>query len=360
LITDSAGLERFLVASKEAERIALDTEADSLHCYFEKLCLVQIALPGYSELLDPLCGVDLPRFFEALRDKEVVFHGADYDLRLLQRHGDFNPASIFDTMLAARLCGETHVGLAALVKKYFGVELSKASQKANWAQRPLSQDMIHYALSDVHYLLDLADILRNRLAELGRTDWLAEWVERTIYAVRNPKEKDPDSRWRIAGAYRLPAREQAVLRSLWHWRDAEARMWNRPPFYVMANSDLLRIAELAVAGRPFSTPHFSKARRKRFEQALNQALALPEEQWPVVERSERPRPNPDFSRRFDEFKQRRDRAARMHSLEPSLIASKAALELLAGYGDDSALMQWQKRLLELTPEDLVTNGGKSA
>lgn len=355
MITDNPGLERFLVASRETNRIALDTEADSLHCYFEKLCLVQIALPGYSELLDPLAGVDLEKFFTALAEKEVVFHGADYDLRLLARHGEFQPASIFDTMLAARLCGEPHVGLAALVKKFFSVELSKASQKANWAQRPLSQQMIHYALSDVHHLLELASILRGKLEELGRMEWLREWIGRVEFAARNPKEKDPESKWKITGAFRLRPHEQAVLRSLWHWRDAEARMWDRPPFYVMSNSDLLRISELAVAGKPFSTPRFPRARRDRFEKTLDHALALPEDQWPVNERGTRPKPNPDFGRRFDEFKRRRDRAARELSLEPALVAPKAALEALAGSGDDSSLMNWQKDLLRLSPDDFPKN-----
>ncbi len=349
MITDAPGLERFLDAARSIERIALDTEADSLHCYFEKLCLIQIAMPGYAELLDPLVGVDLQKFFAALTDKEVVFHGADYDLRLLYRHGDFAPARLFDTMLAARLSGESAVGLAALVQKFFGVELSKASQKANWGQRPLSQQMIHYALNDVHHLLDLASILDEKLRTLGRREWLDESIARMIQAARNPREKDPDQLWRIAGASKLAPREQAVLRSLWHWRDEEARGWDRPPFFVMSNSDLLRIAEKAVAGAPFSTPRFPGARRERFETNLQQALAIPPNAWPVREKTRRPKGNPEFGRNFDRIKARRDAIARDLGLDPSIIAPKAALEQFAGQGDSSSLMNWQCRLLEIPP-----------
>ncbi len=350
MITDSPGLDRFLDAAQAVDRLALDTEADSLHCYFEKLCLIQIAMPGYAELLDPLANVDLKKFFAGLATKEVVFHGADYDLRLLYRQGDFAPARIFDTMLAARLCGEEQVGLAALVQKFFSIELSKASQKANWGQRPLSQQMIHYALNDVRHLLDLAEILRQRLEELGRLSWLEEWIERVAQSARNPREKDPDQLWRIAGAAKLAPREQAVLRSLWHWRDAEARAWDRPPFFVMSNSDLLRIAEKAVAGEPFSTPRFPRSRRERFEANLQHALSIPPNAWPQRPKHVRPKGNPDFGRNFDRLKSRRDAVARELQLEPSIIAPKAALEQIAGNGDTSILMRWQRELLQLPLE----------
>lgn len=350
MITDSPGLDRFLDAARSVERLALDTEADSLHCYFEKLCLIQIAMPGYAELLDPLAGVELPKFFECLGQKEVVFHGADYDLRLLNRHGNFAPGKIFDTMLAARLAGESQVGLAALVQKYFGVELSKASQKANWGQRPLSQQMIHYALNDVHHLLDLASILQEKLMQLGRMSWLEEWIERMVQAARNPREKDPDQLWRIPGAAKLAPREQAVLRSLWFWRDAEAQAWDRPPFFVLSNSDLLRIAEKAVAGEPFSTPRFPSARRERFEINLQHALAIPPNAWPTRPKHVRPKSNPDFGSNFDRIKSRRDAVARELGLEPSIIAPKAALEQIAGNGDASSLMSWQCELLQISRE----------
>lgn len=349
MITDIAGLHRFFDVSRDTPRIALDTEADSLHCYFEKLCLIQIATPDYSELLDPLSAVPLPLFFDSLADKEVVFHGADYDLRMLSRHGDFHPAKIFDTMLAARLAGEEQVGLAALVKKYFGVELSKTSQKANWALRPLSEQMISYALSDVHFLLGLADQLKERLEKESRLDWLQEWIERMVFSAKNPREKDPEQRWRITGSSKLSPREQAVLREIWIWRDEESRKWDRPPFYVMSNSDILRIAECSVAALPFSTPRFPKPRRESFELALEKALAIPEADWPVTERKPRPKPDPHFSSRFDRLKNKRDAVAKKLGLEASIIAPKAALESVAANETSDALMRWQRDLLTLPP-----------
>ena len=347
MITDPPGLSRFLEVTRDVPRLALDTEADSLHCYFEKLCLIQIATPDFSELLDPLTSVSLEDFFRSLDTKEVVFHGADYDLRLLNRHGHFAPAKIFDTMLAGRLAGEGQVGLAALVQKYFGVELSKASQKANWALRPLPQQMLTYALADVEFLLELADRLQARLEEKGRLGWLEEWIDRMISAARQVKEKDPEQRWRITGVARLSPRAQAVARALWFWRDEESRRWDRPPFYVISNSDILRIAEQSVEGKPFSTPRFPKVRRENFEQTLESALKIPAEHWPVTERRPRPKFDPHFSKRFEDIKNRRDRVARELELEPALIAPKAALEAYAAAGETNLLMNWQRTLLDL-------------
>ena len=129
-------------------RIAVDTEADSLHCYFEKLCLIQVSVPGYDCLIDPLAGFPLDPLFAACDGKEIILHGADYDLRLMRRVGYPGPTRVFDTMIGARLCGIPEFSLAALIKKYFDVQVTKASQKANWARRPLSQQMADYAIND--------------------------------------------------------------------------------------------------------------------------------------------------------------------------------------------------------------------
>ena len=106
---------------QNADWIAVDTEADSLHAYPEKLCLIQISATDLNELVDPLASVDLRPLFDVLRRHELIFHAADYDLRLLRRGFDFMPNQIFDTMEAARLLGQREFGLTHLVKKYLDV-----------------------------------------------------------------------------------------------------------------------------------------------------------------------------------------------------------------------------------------------
>ena len=146
-----------------------------------------------------------------LGQKELILHGADYDLRLMRRLGFQPPAKIFDTMIAARLCGVEEFSLAALLKRHFGLEIPKASQKANWAKRPLSPVMLDYAINDTKHLHKLAEIYENELRQLGRFEWFEQSCERAIRATENNKEKDADSAWRIAGSGSLRGRAAALL-----------------------------------------------------------------------------------------------------------------------------------------------------
>ena len=137
VIATDAALTTLLAAISPHVRIAIDTEADSLHCYREKLCLLQMSLTDADFVIDPLALRDLERLCAVLKQKEIVLHGADFDLRLLRRSLGLVPEQVFDTVIAARLLGQRQFSLAALVQRYFAVELPKGSQKANWAQRPL-------------------------------------------------------------------------------------------------------------------------------------------------------------------------------------------------------------------------------
>ncbi|MGH7988991.1 MAG: ribonuclease D, partial [Limisphaerales bacterium] len=174
MIDTDAKLAALLPALKSAAWLAVDTEADSLHAYPEKVCLVQISIAGGNELVDPLAQMNLDPLFGVFNAHELIFHAADYDLRLLEKHHKFIPSAIFDTMLAARLLGERQFGLSALVEKFLGVKLDKGSQKADWARRPLTEKMEIYARNDTYYLKPLADKLKSELAAKNRLAWHQE------------------------------------------------------------------------------------------------------------------------------------------------------------------------------------------
>jgi len=349
LIADRPGLDALIERLSPLPTVALDTEADSLHCYFEKLCLIQLATPRENLLVDPLAGLPLQPLFDVLKNKRVVLHGADYDLRLFRRSGEFEVADIFDTMIAARLSGQSALGLAALVEKYFGVQLSKASQKANWALRPLPERMVSYALNDTRYLLDLAEILDGELRRLGRWEWFAQSRDRMVASTREVRPRDEEVIWRITGSSRLSPRAQSILRVLWFWRDVEAREWDRPPFHVVGNADLLNLADRAAHGEPFQVPRMPNRRRKSFDVALALALQVPESEWPVIERTRRRRVSKEEIRRLDELRKIRDRVAAEIDLEASIIAPKSGLEAVARDPGSDALMDWQRGLLGLAP-----------
>ncbi|NBV85491.1 MAG: ribonuclease D [Verrucomicrobia bacterium] len=330
-------------------RIALDTEADSLHCYFDKLCLIQISIPGHNFLIDPLAGISLNPLFEALEGKTVIIHSADYDLRLLRRCNFTGPTLLFDTMIAARLCGATEFGLAALLHQHFGVTLAKASQKANWARRPLPAEMLHYAVNDTLNLLTLSQIQEARLRELGRYEWFEQMCEKAIRSASVIRERDPDTLWRISGYADLSRRGSAVLRALWYWRDSEAQAVDKPAFHIASNDHLLEFAGQFDKGHTPDTRHIKGSRRTRLLQSAEEALLLPEDDWPKILRKPRLRTTQEQEARFKDLRRIRDSAGAGLNLDPTLIASKATLEQLSRNEAPAleSIMPWQRQLLRL-------------
>ncbi len=349
LISTAEGLARILPLLGEHARIAIDTEADSLHCYYEKLCLIQISAGGEDLLVDPLAGFSLTPLFETLDGKELIFHGADYDLRLLRRVGYGGPARIFDTMIAARLCSIPEFSLAALIERYFGVKLAKASQKANWALRPLPPVMAEYAVKDTHYLHELVDIFTAELRRLERWEWFEQSCERAIRLTATSKERDAEEVWRISGSGLLRGRTAAILRELWRWRDDEARALDKPAFHILHNEQLINAACRIDQGEPAEPYHLRGSRLRRFQEAAARAMMMSPNDWPIFVRTHTPRPTKEEEARFRALKATRDAAASTLNLDPALIAPKATLEQIAS--DEAAgvekLMPWQRSLLGL-------------
>jgi ribonuclease D len=344
-------LAAFLPKLRAAEWVSLDTEADSLHAYPEKVCLIQISIVDEDRLVDPLCPIKLDPLLDALNAHELIMHGADYDLRLLEKHHEFIPSSIFDTMLAARLLGERQFGLSALVEKFLGVKLDKGSQKANWAQRPLTERMEKYARADTHYLKELADKLRSELAARKRLAWHSESCTRLIEYCTRPQTVDEDAVWRIKGSTRLSRAALAVLRELWRWREGEAVKANRPPFFVLNHETLVEIATAAAAERPIDKllpPHMSPRRRSGAHVAVKTGLAVPADAQPEIHRRHYERPNEAEFKRFRELEKIRDANANELGIDSTLIASRPTLGELARDWDANAplLMNWQRELLK--------------
>jgi ribonuclease D len=300
-------------------------------------------------LVDTLAGFDLAPLAAAFAEKELVLQGADFDLRLMRRSFGFVPARVFDTVIAARLLGIREFSLAALVQQFFGVQLPKGSQKADWAQRPLPPRMAEYAMNDTHYLLPLAEKLERELAESGRLDWFRESCQRAIGQANVQRERDEDEVWRIAGAGTLRGRPAAILRALWYWRDREARAADRPPFHILQNQQLIASATSFDAGEVPDFHHFSPRRRREFLAAAKEALELPEREWPETRRGIRLRPTAAMERRTTELRRQRDHKAAQLKIEPAFIAPRNALEAIARDENqkERLLVGWQRTLLGL-------------
>lgn len=343
-------LESYLPTLRQAAWIAVDTEADSLHAYPEKVCLIQISTVAGDKLIDPLAGFSIEPLLEALSGRELLMHGADYDLRLLRKHHEFVPSSIFDTMLAARLLGVRQFSLGNLVEHYLGVKLEKGSQKANWALRPLTERMEHYARNDTHYLKPLADRLKEELESKGRLAWQEESCARLIADSAQQRPTDMDSVWRVKGSHALGRPALAILRELWQWRETEAVAANKPPFFILSHDSLVDIAAAAATGRPiepFLPKHLSERRRSALMKAVARGLGVAPDEHPKILRHIGRRPTESERRRTADLQKRRDAHAAQLGLDPTLIASRATLSELAYDWEKNAaeLMNWQRELL---------------
>jgi ribonuclease D len=301
-------------------------------------------------LVDPLAGLPLGPLFDLLQHRELILHGADYDLRLLGRTFRFVPACIFDTMLAARLLGDSQFGLGHLVAKHLNVTLEKGPQTADWARRPLTERMETYARNDVRYLQPLADILRAQLKQTGRLEWLRESCARLVGECAQTTPRDPDLVWRLPGSDRLGRPALAVLRELWRWREKEAIRRNRPPFFVLSHDALVALADTAARAQPVEPlfpRRFPPHARLQVLGVIAHGLALQASRQPLPRRPVRHRVTEAEKRRAAALKQRRDHRARELGIDPTLIASRATLLTLArdGTEPDRVLLGWQRALL---------------
>ncbi len=347
MISSATELTALLPKLRPLARVAIDTEADSLHSYFEKLCLLQMSFGGRDYLVDPLAGIDLAPLGQMLHEKEIVLQGADFDLRLMRRSFGFEASRVFDTVIASRLIGLRAFSLAALVEKFFDVKLAKGSQKANWARRPLPKQMAEYAMNDTHYLLPLAEKLESDLKRLDRLDWFHQSCQRALDQAAVERVRDEDEAWRISGAGLLRGRAAAVLRSLWQWRDREARAADRPPFHILQNQQLLVATERFLAGEVPDYRHFSPRRRRAFRESGESAMRLPEAEWPVIRRRIGTRPTAEMERRAEQLRKQRDKMGVELGIEPSFIASRGTLDAIAAdeTRSETLLVPWQRKLI---------------
>src|SRR5579872_4429726 len=230
------------VAAQQA--VAVDTEADSLHSYFDKVCLIQISIPGEELIIDPLAWLNLAAFGAVLANPAItkVLHGGDYDLRILNRDFGFTAASLIDTSICAQLLGYEAIGLAALLERYFAISVDKSHQRADWAQRPLPRVMLEYASSDTRHLIELASRMREELLALGRWEWALEEFARLETVRFAEKENNGEGFRRLKGINGFDRRSLAIVRALYDWRDELARRADRPPFKIFSNEIILEVA----------------------------------------------------------------------------------------------------------------------
>ncbi len=246
LIDTSSALERLAETLSRQSRIAVDTEANSLHAYRERVCLIQFSTMDADYLVDPLALDDMTHLAPVFADPQIekIFHAAEYDVLGLHRDFDFVFSNLFDTMIASRTLGYTSVGLGSLLAEKFGLDLDKHNQKADWGQRPLTKDLINYAQLDTHYLIALRDLLETELRAKERWELASEDFVRSCYINNGNGQREQKERWeRVDGQGELDLRQQTILNELCICREKIAERLNRPVFKVINDSVLLKAAK---------------------------------------------------------------------------------------------------------------------
>lgn len=334
VLISAAEVKSLAARLMEKTSVAIDLEMDALHNYHEKICLAQISTDDETVIVDPLTA-DLSPLAPVLSAPDIrkLFHAGDYDLRCLKRDYGFEVKNLFDTMISAQFAGEEKIGLADLLLKYFGVELDKKYQKADWSRRPLKPEMIRYAAEDTHHLHRLADILEEKLRQLGRTEWVSEECE-NLEAVAFDVNGGPLF-LRFKGAGMLERRQLAALEELLQWRDQEASRRNCPHFKVLGNKQILEIIKaesmtlngLAKIGG-LSTRQIEHYGRKLIA-CLETAQSMDEGEWPLFPRTARGKRDLEAEQILVKLKKWRLGKAAELKLDPGVLINNALLEAIS-------------------------------
>jgi ribonuclease D len=332
-------VDRFLSEISDVKELALDTEGASFHRFLDRIYLLQISTREQSAIIDPLPIGSPAKLGKLLESKnvEVVFHDADYDLRLLHQDYGWHVTNIFDTRVASQLLGIKSFGLAALLDQFFDVKLDKKHQRADWSMRPLTPDMLAYAAQDTRFLLQLKDHMSSELKRRGRMHWAEEEFAR-LEGTRWEAEESMEGFLRLKGARDLSRRELAVLREVANWRDTVAAQLDRATFRVMGNEVMFEIARRApkntselgeIKGMPKGMLDRAGA---DIIAAVRHGMEAPEASLPKFPKGQRWNKDRDFDEKVTRLKSVRDAAATRLELDPGVLCSRERLENVARSG----------------------------
>jgi ribonuclease D len=343
LIYTQSMLARTMASLQGHRIIALDTESDSLFSYYPKVCLIQLSAYADPEHPDPTAVVDYlldPLRLEHLDDLgklladpdvEVIIHAAENDIYILQRDFGFIFNHIFDTQLAARILGWKQVGLAKILEREFGLVSNKRMQRTNWGKRPLTPQQIAYAQMDTHYLPALREIQIERLREMDRWEEAQEAFSMLTRLDYYARPNNGRTFWSMKAARSVPKEDLNVLSALWTWREEEAKHQDRPPFKIMRDEALVRIAAerpldpgalARIAGlSDYQLRRYGKAVIAAVQQGQNDPQPTPPK---YVPRPEQLADRPTLAR-YDALRRWRSRAARERGVNTDIVFNNATL-----------------------------------
>jgi len=342
-VDNTETMAKFILAAEKETELSVDLEADSLHHYRDRVCLLQVSTSKTDWIIDPQKQHILPSLWKLLEDPAIVkiFHDADFDLRSLDRDYGLRVKNVFDTKVSAELLGWKKLGLSALLTEYFNVKLSKRFQRYAWGRRPIRREALVYAAMDTRYLHSLKKICEAELRAKSRRVWADEEFAYLESFRWSPSKRDRLKFWKLGGVKKLKPQFQELLKRFWEIREIEAERRDTPPFKVFGDEDMLEIVRTSSWQDSFdlidANKKFSIRIAKEMKQALKIAQKMPENKCPQVPEELR-FVEVSFSKSLlDRLKETRNRNAYDHKIDPGIISGMKTMKLIASFSDEQLL-----------------------
>lgn len=345
-------LLKFCDEIKSAQWLALDTEFLREKTYFPKFCLLQIATPEVVACIDPLSLESLQPLLDIIYDPAIikVFHSARQDLEIFYHLTGRVPVPVFDTQMAAPLLGfQENPGYAMLVSSLLNINLSKAHTRADWSLRPLSEGQITYAAEDVIYLVEIYQKIIKKLADLDRSDWLAQDFARLVSL--DLYKPSPENAWlKIKGRKKLTNKQLSVMQALTQWREQTAISENRPRNWLLRDDLIIDLARLQPENQTemIIIRNLHERTVKRYGQSLCKIIEVAKNQPPIKiqESGANPKKQQQQEAIIDLLAAVVRIRADENSLNPAMLATRKMLETLVLKRSDSTLIKgWRAAMV---------------
>ena len=353
VITSTADLQALCKTLSGGEFVTVDTEFLREQTFWPQLCLIQLAGRDAEAVVDPMApGIDLAPFYELMADERIVkvFHAARQDIEIVVTKAGVVPAPVFDTQVAAMVCGfGDSISYVNLVKKVNGADIDKSSRFTDWSRRPLSDKQLEYALGDVTHLRDVYVYLKKEIDATGRTSWLTE--EMATLTSPSTYDTNPENAWQRLKLRVKGRKSLAVLVELAAWRERLAQAQDVPRGRIIRDDALYDIAnqmpvtpEALGQLRSLSDGFGRSQRAREIIDAVKAGLARDTKSLPKLERGEAL--SAEATATLELLKVLLKAAAAEHRVAPRMIADAEALEQLATENepDIQALKGWRRQL----------------
>lgn len=347
--------EKLAKAAEEmsgATELGIDIECENnLHHYGVYIAIIQISSNEKNWIIDVLSCETIDALKPIFHDEQIIkiFHDVNFDLRALNSEFGIQPKNVFDTSVAATLLGKEKTGLGALLEEYFGIEKESKFQRVDWTKRPLTDEMLRYAVKDSLYLIKLKAKLSQELGRLGRLKWVEEeckYLEDKTYEVKYQQYDE------VKGFHQLNEKERSAFENLFTYREKVAEKMDKPPFQIIRPKTMFELVHLTpsqITKNELKGTHpYIRNHLKKVKELVYKGLKSPQE---IVEETPKRLSKKQREMRYYLDDLRKEIAEKLSLSPATILTNDQIIEVVTGNFD--ALREWQKDVLENHEEGIL-------